>query len=505
MKYFILVFIQIALLAGASSAEIELRWDFDNGSLGGWQQNESNELVLQHSNDSGGLWYFFKISGVKDQTLTFVFESVRADYYGNLNLPAISYNNLNWNYSTNVSIEPHTDNPGYVRYSFTHQFKQDTAWIAYTIPFHNPLMNDWLIPLASSPYLDVKTVCETSLLGQSLPLLEITNNHSENQNKSGWLIVCREDSHETASSWLGMGAALFLLSKDPLAAELRQDAVWWIVPLFDRDGVALGHAQHPVPGLNPNLFWTETWQEDLISFHEQRELKAMLQQIKDSRRSLNGVFRIHSNNWRNNVFRPEQLEDREIEYKIPEEAVEQYLPWFSRQESLNLDTRLSKFVVDLFPKSYAGFMQTDYLIPDAFGTQFNLHKSSHDLLLEGELFIRLLAKAMGYKPQSTPPFLLATHIEQRIEPSMLQYNAACVYFDPENRPPNYVRVIANGQEINLSPLDSESQEYYKGVIYNGFFTLEEPLNSYAFTASNGQTAHSEPKYTLPQPSPTPSE
>lgn len=483
------LFILVSLPVAFSQAEnVRLAWDFDNGSLGGWSRNARGEIVLVHTPESGGLWYHFRIDGAEGQTVTFVFEAARADYYSTLNLPSVSYDQSHWFYIKNRRIEPTADSTSQVRFTFTQTFTKNRAWIAYTPPYTNTLFDSWLKPLASHPHLLVQTLCETPIKSQPLNLLHITDPSVPSSDKKTFLLFCREDAYETASSWIAQGAVDYLLSDDPTAAELKKKAIIWVVPIFDRDGVALGTAIHPLPATGETIFWTEAWPETDFSFHEQRQMKLFLQQWKDQGNRIDGCLRIHSNGWVNNIFRPENTSKENAEtHRIffADVLQKQLFPWADYQEPIDLETRFSKVVLSLFPQAITGFYQSDFVYPQAFHSPFELFKTTEDLIMEGEWLARAIAAQLGIVDNDPPPYLMAADLYETTANANRQAHVRCVYRDLLNRPPQFVSLMVNNSAHNLSKVHEEDQNYSDGVLYAGFITLEQAENLCYFTASNG--------------------
>lgn len=492
MKPYLLLFF-LFLIPNISFGKISINWDFDSGSLDKWEQQD-NKIILTPAEEAGSLWYYFQITGVKDQTLTFEFQSANNNFYGEHKIPVISYDNENWMFLYQRFIFNNTENSSKINFQFTHTFTEDQAWIAYTPPYNNTRLNQWLEKHKESKSLKVIELGKTSMHSLPLNVLQFSNESISNASKTSWMIFCREDSYETASTWLGMGAADFLLSEDPLAKEVLLQSNWYIVPIFDRDGVKDGHALHPDPVLGPNYFWTEAWSENVVSFHEQRLFKSFLQDLKDQGTNMNGFFRVHSNSWQNNVIRPEQLtlpaentEEQPPSINFFQSLHANYLPWFMLQDPLNLDSRISKFVKTLFPDAITSFIQTEFVYPNAFGTTFLLYKPADDIMTEGEKLVRKVAQKIGISPSEIPPQILAHDFYlPSLNPNQ-QYHVRCVYQDALNRPPTTVEFRMNENAIQLRPLSNEQVNFRQGVIFTGFVNIQEEINNASFYVSNGVT------------------
>ncbi|MBI1389243.1 MAG: hypothetical protein GC154_12425 [bacterium] len=487
------LFAPLVALAQAAS----LSADFENGSLGGWALQDDGAYHLTHAPLSAGLWYYFRVDNARGQTLRFVFDDARKDYFTKDNLPVISYDQIHWSVVTRRTIVPVDDKPASVRFEFEHAFAQNRAWLAYAAPFSNAFLGQCLQSYPDNPYLSVETLCRSPLKDQPIPLLHITDPQIGDENKKTVLIVAREDALESASSWAAWGAARFLASDDPAAAAIRKRARFIIAPLFDAGGVAMGAAVHPFAPEPEGVYWTETWQERRISFFEQRELKRWLQRWSSEGRAIDYAFRLHSEGWgRDNLRREQAGED----YHEAQDALfvnllqQKYMPWYENAERTEPDSRLSKFVWTLFPAAIAGMMQTEFLYAETLLPQAPLYKTTEDLMLDGELLARGLGEALGAPAPPPPPFIQAARVNDLIKEKRNAFAFECVYRDLQNRPPTYVRVMVNDSAYEMTPAASGGDpDYSKGVLYTGFVTLDARDNTHYFEVSNGELTARSPQ------------
>ncbi len=488
--FWIVVAAGIAYAQTQSGDGIRIAWDFDNGSLGGWTLGPHGEIVLTHSPTSGEIWYHFRIDGVEGKTLSFVFENARKDFYGGDALPAISYDQESWYLIKNRQIQPHPVNLNQVRFSFTHTFAADRAWLAFTPPYTNKRLDAFLSSISSHPHVTVENLGQTPIQKLSMPAIVITDPETSPGEKQGVLFLAREEALESASSWLCEGLVRFLLSEDPVAAAIKRRCLVLAIPLFDRDGVALGTAVHPLAADGGLVYWTETWPETSYSFYEQRQLKRYLQGWKDTGKSLHYSFRLHSSAWNQDQFRREQCAETLLaaqEKFYAELLTQKYLPGYHNLERVLQDTRFSKFAADLFPLVMTGLCQSEFQYENAFGLACTLYKSTDDLGTEGQLLAYALAEALGIPASDPPPFLHAAEIYEIAEPAERTFHVRCIYRDLLNRPPLYVRVTVGDQPIDLqaSRIGTAELDYRLGVLYTGYFQSRETVGSHFFSASNG--------------------
>lgn len=74
----------------------------------------------------------------------------------------------------------------------------------------------------------------------------------EYEDKEIIVIIGRQHSGETHSSFIIHGLINFLISADPQAFKLRQLFEWWILPIVNPDGVVLGNYRTNLQGKDMN-------------------------------------------------------------------------------------------------------------------------------------------------------------------------------------------------------------------------------------------------------------
>jgi Zinc carboxypeptidase len=92
----------------------------------------------------------------------------------------------------------------------------------------------------------------------------------------------RQHAWEAGSSWAGEGALRFLLSSDPVAAEMRRTAIFKIFPLCDPDGVARVGVRFNANGFDFNRNWGAVNETKMPEIAAQR--KAILDWVDAGRR-----------------------------------------------------------------------------------------------------------------------------------------------------------------------------------------------------------------------------
>jgi hypothetical protein len=101
--------------------------------------------------------------------------------------------------------------------------------------------------LGESPYL--KTWVEgRSFQGRNIRCVRITDPSAPDSGKRTVLFTARNHPYETGGSYVLDEAVRWLSGADPEAAALRRKAVFYLLPMLNPDGVALGCNQRTRPG-----------------------------------------------------------------------------------------------------------------------------------------------------------------------------------------------------------------------------------------------------------------
>ena len=93
--------------------------------------------------------------------------------------------------------------------------------------------------------------------GVAIPFITITDFKCK-QNKKTIVINGRVHPGETTASWVLHGFMRFLLSKAPIARQLRKRAIFKIVPILNVDGVIAGNDRTSLAGLDINRMFGDS-------------------------------------------------------------------------------------------------------------------------------------------------------------------------------------------------------------------------------------------------------
>ena len=173
--------------------------------------------------------------------------------------------------------------PCYYTLSFTHTFKYDNdkVYFAFCKPYSYTRLKLFYNKIETELFKDaVNAKCEnvnmlpevqietkdlyykriqlaTSAGGVPVDAITISSASPALQpGKRGYVVItARVHASETPGSYKVQGILKFLLSKDKVAAALRQDHVFLVVPMLNPDGVILGNSRYSIEGYDLNRCW----------------------------------------------------------------------------------------------------------------------------------------------------------------------------------------------------------------------------------------------------------
>jgi murein tripeptide amidase MpaA len=248
----------------ATGGHLKFTTDFEGGSLGKIVRvtDTYTRCILDGEVDQDGRnrqvsWFYFRIDGAPDSELTIDFTDLEGEYNyrpGNWSvtpdtLPVYSYDGLHWTHAAKKGWSA-------VASSMRLRMKpaQSHLWIAHVAPYTTVDLARLLDSIKAQPEVECRVIGK-SVQGRDLPMLTITNpNRDPEQKKVVWLMF-RQHSWEAGSSWVGEGVIRFLLSSDPVAARIRNDMVFKVLPLQDPDGVFRGGVRFNAYGYDLNRNW----------------------------------------------------------------------------------------------------------------------------------------------------------------------------------------------------------------------------------------------------------
>ncbi len=222
---------------------------FDGGAIDIVQADSAQKIDLRIRKDSHAdflQWFYFRVQGARDTACNFRFINAGATSYpdGWKDYQAVaSYDRRTW-------FRVPTSFDGQVM-TISHAPEQDSIYYAYFEPYSWERHLDLLARAAQTPgvrLLDLATTRD----GRDLNALVIGK---ANAAKKIW-VIARQHPGETMAEWFAEGMIDALLERaNPVAALLREQAVFYIVPNMNPDGAVRGNLRTSATGANLNREW----------------------------------------------------------------------------------------------------------------------------------------------------------------------------------------------------------------------------------------------------------
>jgi hypothetical protein len=265
--------------------------DFEGGALGKIERVSETHFrcgVRGESDQDGrnrqANWYYFRVDGANGQSLTIDLVDLPGEYNYRPNRGAVTGATLPWysednqNWRQIETAEYQADTP-LLRIRLTP--RANRIWVAHVPPYTNQHLQRLMREFKSHPSLRRQVVGKTAQ-GREMQLLTVTDERAPDARKKVLWLMFRQHSWEAGSSWAGEGALRFLLSADPVAAEMRRTAIFKIFPLCDPDGVARGGVRFNANGFDLNRNWDAVGETKMPEIAAQR--KAILDWVDSGRR-----------------------------------------------------------------------------------------------------------------------------------------------------------------------------------------------------------------------------
>jgi hypothetical protein len=254
------------MLAQVLLASIVVLSNFEGGSVGKVERVSPVHLRCavegqadQDHRNRQASWYFFELRNLPKKQVTVELVDIAGEYnyqapaYAvNKNTrPVYSYDGVNWRHFRDDQVSWDEAAPRLIL-RFTPEGAR--VWIAHVQPYTNQNLTSLLDSFRSSPYL-VQESAGVTVEGRGIPLLTITNPKAPETGKRVVWLMFRQHAWEAGSSWACDGAIRYLLSGDPLAAQIRDRTIFKIFPMADPDGVAHGGVRFNRNGYDLNRNW----------------------------------------------------------------------------------------------------------------------------------------------------------------------------------------------------------------------------------------------------------
>jgi murein tripeptide amidase MpaA len=241
---------------------ISITSQFDAGAIDVVSSDDPAAIRLRVRPDSHAdfaQWFYFRVSGVRDEPLTMTFENAAdcafADGWREYRAVA-SYDRINWfrvptRYDGRVLTIEHT--PDF-----------DAVYYAYFEPYSEERHAGFLGAVQQMPHATLTEIGQT-VQGRPMSLVSLGLTEETERpvkpKKNVW-IIARQHPGETMAEWFVEGLIKRLAgwgdwAGDPVARLIFDHAVFHIVPNMNPDGSALGNLRTNAAGANLNREWME--------------------------------------------------------------------------------------------------------------------------------------------------------------------------------------------------------------------------------------------------------
>ena len=251
-------------VSASERSGVRFATDFEGGSLGKVIKVTDTYVrcILLGEVDQFGRnrqisWYYFRIDGAPNSEMTIDFTDLIGEYNFRPGaqaitpdtLPVYSYDNQSW---THVPKEDWTAVASSMRLRI--KPTKPRLWVAHVAPYTTRHLAQLLGEIKRARELEYQVIGK-SVQGRDIPMLTISDpGTGQKQKKVVWLMF-RQHSWEAGSSWAGEGAVRFLLSADPIAARIRKETIFKILPMQDPAGVFRGGVRFNSYGYDLNRNW----------------------------------------------------------------------------------------------------------------------------------------------------------------------------------------------------------------------------------------------------------
>ncbi|OXC73374.1 M14 family metallopeptidase [Caballeronia sordidicola] len=241
---------------------ISITSQFDAGAIDVVSSDDPAAIRLRVRPDSHAdfaQWFYFRVSGARDEPLTLTFENAAdcafADGWREYRAVA-SYDRINWfrvptRYDGRVLTIEHT--PDF-----------DAVYYAYFEPYSEERHAGFLGAVQQMPHATLTEIGQT-VQGRPMSLVSLGLTEETERpvkpKKNVW-IIARQHPGETMAEWFVEGLIKRLAgwgdwAGDPVARLIFDHAVFHIVPNMNPDGSVLGNLRTNAAGANLNREWME--------------------------------------------------------------------------------------------------------------------------------------------------------------------------------------------------------------------------------------------------------
>ncbi len=223
-------------------------------------------------------WFYFLITGVKGKEIALDID------INDSKRPVYSYDGTNFKRFT-ASEVPRED------MTITKLYERDSVYIAYFTPYTQSYLDKKIAEWLETGYADTISIGRSEH-GRDMPLLIITNNNSQGKKEKKRIYIHgRVHPGETPASWHLDKMIDILTDSNDYANDLRDNAVFYILPFANPDGVWEGMSRSNGNGINLEVNWADT--ED-VTAKEVKNIRVFLRKLTAKGEPLDLFLNMHS-------------------------------------------------------------------------------------------------------------------------------------------------------------------------------------------------------------------
>ena len=279
-RFLVMAALFLGAIASGNSAKAQVKFsaNFESGSM------EKVELVSQETKNGketvtydfysrfdpanparptlapSARWYYFKMEGVKGKEVILNVKNSDA------RRPFYSYDNENW---TRFSATESPDEKTIIK-----TYDQDAVYIAYYVPYTYSHLLKKIQEWVKNDWVGLSSIGKSEH-GRNMPLLTVTNRNLKKDKKVVY-IHGRVHTSETPGSWHLERMIDILVSDTPYANNLRENAIFYILPFTNPDGVVEGNSRSNSSGVNMEVNWDDP---EEVTTQEVKNMRAFLKSI----------------------------------------------------------------------------------------------------------------------------------------------------------------------------------------------------------------------------------
>jgi len=390
-----------------------------------------------------------------------------------------------------------------VAYFFAHRFRDEPAYVSYSMPFTNETISELAAELKGNKCVTINTLGETPLFKLPLYQFVVTDPAILDKEKKGVWLYAGEDPWEMPGSHACVGFVKFVASDDPLAREFRRRFVLSAIPHVNPDALHRGDTNFYMDAKGRDIINTGlSWKRTDIAVNEM--IKAALRKWKADGRSVDLSTSMHSSCFWTAVMRIDWAYDKAVAQKFIDEVyAKKYIPWAAgRKMGTPADmsgTLMASLGAELYPDRLLYFgqhlEQIVFPMSDLLGTpapkgedglaRDMLRCQQPDLYTQGEFFARAVAEFYGVTVpiEQVPPFLMCGDVDRYWSKAGEDRTYTVLYRDLEGREPKFVKISVGKQTLEMKRV--AGIDAVKGYLYEAAVPLAGGDNSYSFQTSNG--------------------